>query len=310
MNITIYKSILEITNGYVRPVEYVFERIRKGNSRELVERIRLNGDGELKKRLPVINFQGVFKERKDSGITEFSGMMPLDFDKFETVEELTECRAKLQADKHTYALFTSPSGNGLKLIVRVPNTGAKDYKNYFNALKEYYDNDNFDVSSCNISRLCFESYDAEIFVNPNAEIWNDKIEPEIKPKNPVVNYSPPKYATDRKSRYIEKSFEFARKIINSSVKGNRHAARLKAGELLGGYVGGGFYSVQDALNAIEATVMNNTTLPHHVVMKEMRGRIEHGMLRPITIEQKEFERQIYLQQNQRQKVNVLTGEIM
>lgn len=179
MNITIYKSILEITNGYIRDVEFVFERIRKGNSRELVERVRLTGDGELKKRLPVINFQGVFKERKDSGITEFSGMMPLDFDKFETPEELSETREKLKADKHTYALFTSPSGNGLKVIVRVPADGITEYKNYFKSLQEYYNNDNFDISSSNISRLCFESYDPEIYVNHDAEIYNRKIEPDF-----------------------------------------------------------------------------------------------------------------------------------
>lgn len=230
MNITIYKSILEITNGYVRPVEYVFERIRKGNSRELVERIRLNGDGELKKRLPVINFQGVFKERKDSGITEFSGMMPLDFDKFETVEELSECRAKLQADKHTYALFTSPSGNGLKLIVRVPNTGASDYKNYFNALKEYYDNDNFDVSSCNISRLCFESYDPEIYTNAKAEIWSDKIEPDYKEFGTTETL----FAVTSENRIIQNLLTwFNRKF--GVPKGERNSNLFKLGAALNAY---------------------------------------------------------------------------
>jgi hypothetical protein len=179
MNITIYKSMLEITNGYVRPVEYVFKRIREGNSREIVEKVRATGDGEIKKRLPVINFQGVFKERKDSGITEFSGLMPLDFDKFETLPELQECREKLQADKYTFALFTSPSGNGLKVIVKIPTDGASDYKNYFNSLRDYYQDSHFDVSSSNISRLCFESFDADIFVNPECEVYTDKILPYV-----------------------------------------------------------------------------------------------------------------------------------
>jgi hypothetical protein len=179
MNITIYKSILEITNGYVRPVEYVFKRIREGNSREIVEKVRASGDGEIKKRLPVINFQGVFKERKDSGITEFSGLMPLDFDKFETLSELQECREKLQADKYTFALFTSPSGNGLKVIVKIPTDGASDYKNYFNSLRDYYQDSHFDISSSNISRLCFESFDADIFVNPESDIYTDKVLPDF-----------------------------------------------------------------------------------------------------------------------------------
>lgn len=230
MNITIYKSILEITNGYVRPVEYVFERIRKGNSRELVEKIRASGDGELKKRLPVINFQGVFKERKDSGITEFSGMMPLDFDKFETPEELAECREILIKDKHTYALFTSPSGNGLKVIVRVPVDGAKDYKNYFNSLREYYDNDCFDVSSSNISRLCFESYDPEIFINEKAKIYNVKLQPDYI----EIGTTETLFAVTSENRIIQNLLTwFNRKF--GVPKGERNSNLFKLGAALNAY---------------------------------------------------------------------------
>jgi len=314
MNITIYRTYNEVANGFLRDVTYVLDRIKKGTSAELTAKIRACKDKDarnaLKRKLPAINFQGTFKERNAKGLIEFSGLMPLDFDNFPNAQELAVTRKILTANKYTYSLFTSPSGNGLKVIVRVPKDGAKNYKAYFDSLRKYYDSPYFDISCSDISRLCFESHDPELYINPNSEIYTDKIEPEIKPKNPVVNNSPPKYATDRKARYIEKSFDNARKIISSSIQGNRHNARLRAGELLGGYVGGGFYSMQAAFDAIESTVMCNTTLPIHVAMKDIKDGIEHGLLRPITIEQKEFERQIYLSQNQRREVNKFTGEVM
>ena len=159
--ITIYRTYSEVTNGFMRDVAYVLGRIKSGTSSELIAMIRTCKDKEernaLKRKLPAINFQGTFKERNAKGLIEFSGLMPIDFDNFPNMEELTTTREMLIADKYTYALFTSPSGNGLKVILRVPADGAKNYKSYFDSIKEYISNYNAsELSTIHCQKKIFE----------------------------------------------------------------------------------------------------------------------------------------------------------
>jgi len=182
MKVTLYENLNKVTNPFHVSFEYVLERIKNGKTRELVERVRSAGTKEerdaLKKNLPCVNFQGEFKERNDNGLISFSGLMPLDYDNFHDNETLENCRSELLKSPYTFALFLSPSGNGWKQIIRVPDDAKGKYKAYFSAAQEHYNSPNFDVSSSNISRLCFESYDTDLFYNPNAEFFTDFSEPE------------------------------------------------------------------------------------------------------------------------------------
>ena len=54
-------------------------------------------------------------------------------------------------------MFISPSGIGIKLLVKIPKD-IDNHKKYFDALEKYYNNTHFDTTSKNISRICFESY--------------------------------------------------------------------------------------------------------------------------------------------------------
>jgi len=183
MKITIYETLTDVTNPFHVNLEYVFERIKNGKTRELVEKIRVARNKEerdsLKKKLPCINFQGEFKERSVKGLAVFSGLMPLDYDNFPSDETLENTRSELLKSPYTYALFLSPSGNGLKQIVRIPlESGKADYKAHFGAAQEHFNSPYWDVSCSDISRLCFESYDAELYVNTDATLFTDKLEPE------------------------------------------------------------------------------------------------------------------------------------
>ena len=82
-------------------------------------------------------------------------------------------KLKLTKDKYTHSVFVSPSGNGLKVIVRIP-MDAENHINYFLALENYYDSKYFDKTCKNISRVCYESYDPLIFINKESKVW-DKI---------------------------------------------------------------------------------------------------------------------------------------
>lgn len=180
MEITIYKDVKDTKSGFVRPISVVLERIRSGKSAELLDKIRAEKDktkrDALKLKLPSYCFSGTFSSRNDNSIIKHSGFICLDFDKFLN-DDLTIWREKLEKDKYTYALFLSPSGNGLKVIVKIP--ADKDYhRDYFRALDIYYNTSYFDKSCINISRLCFESSDPNLYLNENSELWDTRAEEE------------------------------------------------------------------------------------------------------------------------------------
>lgn len=190
--ITIFKNFSQTNTPFFKDISVVFDRIKNGASKEVVDNVRKcenKKDADLIKiTLPAICFSGTFSNRSDKSIIDHSGYICLDFDKYDTIEELQIDRDKLISDKYTYSLFTSPSGKGLKVIVKIPKE-IENHKLYFDALEKYYDNNHFDTTSKNISRICFESYDSEIFINKDSDLWIDKVEHsqyDYRDKAPVI----------------------------------------------------------------------------------------------------------------------------
>lgn len=177
-NITIFKDIKETDAPFHRDVLVILERIKNGSSKDLVKRIRTeknkNDRNELKKQLPAICFSGVFTKRSDSSITSHSGLICLDFDGYEKQKDMLEAKESLTKNKYVFSVFISPSGNGLKVIVKIPQD-IDNHVNYFNSLEKHFNSPNFDKAVKNLSRVCYESYDPLIYVNENSSIW-DKIE--------------------------------------------------------------------------------------------------------------------------------------
>src|SRR5690606_29075126 len=68
----------------------------------------------------------------------------------------------------------SPSGNGVKAIVKIP-ASIKDHKKYYEALCETFDT-KLDTKTKDVSRVCYESFDPELFINHNSKIWELKKE--------------------------------------------------------------------------------------------------------------------------------------
>lgn len=170
------------TTVYRQNDVYVFERIKTGISKELILKIRAEKNPDEQKRLkgqlPAVNFQGVFSSPSKAGLKEFSGLMILDFDGFESDNELNEMKAILSKDRFTYACFISPRGKGLKLVVKIPIENQSKYKYHFDSLAVYYKSSRFDRACSNVNRTCLDSYDPNIYVNYNAETYTYFIEPE------------------------------------------------------------------------------------------------------------------------------------
>ncbi len=180
MKVTIFKNIKETSTPFIRDIDFILNRIKNGNSKDLINQIRndkVNRE-QLKKNLPSICFSGIFKNRSVKGLLEHSGLICLDFDKYSDSNELVTFYNQLKEDEFTYACFISPSGDGIKLLVKIP-AEVENHKLYFEALDEYYNNEHFDSSVSDVSRVCFESYDSNIYINKDSSIWNKKIENKI-----------------------------------------------------------------------------------------------------------------------------------
>ena len=174
-NVTIFKNIKETSTPFHREVGVVLERIKEGSSKELVKNIRQEKDkssrNELKKMLPAICFSGVFSKRNDNSINEHSGIICLDFDGYPNKKELLADKERLTKDKFVYSVFISPSGNGLKALIKIPQD-IDNHVNYFNSLDNHFNSEYFDKTCKNISRVCYESYDPLIYINENSSIWD------------------------------------------------------------------------------------------------------------------------------------------
>lgn len=178
--VTVFKTITATSAGFYRDLTWVLDRIKSGHSKENVGLIRLEQDSsernKLKMKLPSICFSGVFQHRSISGLKTHSGLICLDFDKFPDEDTMQTWRDTLEGDQYTLALFTSPSGNGLKVIVQIP-AESENHKLYFDALKDHYDCEYFDIATSDVSRVCYESYDPDLIYNPEALLWTEKAQP-------------------------------------------------------------------------------------------------------------------------------------
>jgi hypothetical protein len=70
----------------------------------------------------------------------------LDFDGYQKKKDLAEDKAKFEKNKFVFAVFVSPSGNGLKVLVQIPQD-SDNHKKYFNALNKHFASPYFDTTS-------------------------------------------------------------------------------------------------------------------------------------------------------------------
>jgi len=126
----------------------------------------------LKKLLPYFTLSRFTNSQRDSEFFQSTSHMILDID--HVSRRLDELRKLLQQDPRVYVLFTSPSGDGLKVVLTFdrPITDARlftqCYKRYALAFEEEY-RIKTDPSTHDCSRACFMSFDPEIYVNVHCQ---------------------------------------------------------------------------------------------------------------------------------------------
>jgi len=96
-------------------------------------------------------------------------------------EEIEALKNKLKNDEYITLLFVSPSGKGLKALIKIPQE-IENYRSYVEAFYEYIHQKypgiekNTDTTTKDLSRACFVSYDPEAYFNPDPELFYQKIE--------------------------------------------------------------------------------------------------------------------------------------
>lgn len=115
-------------------------------------------------------FSGVFTRREDSALQEYSSLICIDLD---DVQDIPTELSRIKAFPYVAAVFLSPSGAGLKVVVLHDNTDPTLHKELYHSIGVDMGFTGrgdlvFDLSCSNVSRFCFLSVDSKAYINYKA----------------------------------------------------------------------------------------------------------------------------------------------
>jgi uncharacterized protein YaaR (DUF327 family) len=230
---SVFKSLFDSQQSFEINLTDLFRRIKEGNEPLIkkIEKIRSEETTKeekdsIKKSLVSVTFCGTFTKRAKDSLIEHSGVCCMDFDKYPNEETLKEEREKIENDPYTLACFRSPSGNGLKVLIRIPKSTASEHERRFRAYEKYINSEYFDEACKDISRVCFESYDPNLFTNQLCEEFTE-IAPEEGYKVATLSAFDIPLTDDTKAcEYIVKNWEWSTDF--NEGQRNNHIYKLAA----------------------------------------------------------------------------------
>jgi hypothetical protein len=165
--VSLRDMLQEIRDGdHRKQVEFIRESLAKAEDEDAKTKAKA-----LKTKLQAILFSGEFSIRNGGSLTQASGVLCVDIDEAGNELALKDARTRrlIEDGQHTLAAFTSPSGVGLKVLVRIPTTCP--HIDAFAAARDYFKTKfglAIDEACKDVSRICFTSYDPDLFSRPNA----------------------------------------------------------------------------------------------------------------------------------------------
>ncbi|QIY82677.1 virulence-associated E family protein [Chryseobacterium sp. NEB161] len=232
MKSTIFKNFNEVTEQ--KDILKILSDIKTGVYQNAITYLRksLADDKKeaaerAKKSLPAFTPSATFNGgRKMEFLTNYNALMVLDIDKLEK-EKLQKCKTKIRMEDFVFASFVSPSGNGLKIFVKV-STDKEQHKETFLKLQRYFEELlEVEIDKCgkDITRLCFFSSDPEIFINENSQVFSENTPEEIchseqkrgiskHQNNPQADYD---VLYEHAVRFTEKKIQFTEGNRNNFV---------------------------------------------------------------------------------------------
>lgn len=185
LSCSIYKTSSDNTSTNYVEVKQVLNDIKDGKWEKEIEAIRScktkTGRSYLKKAIPAVTFSGTFESkpayvkskgeyhltsRRDDHLLEYSGLLVIDIDNI-TSKEFKRIKKMCSDDMFLYACFESPSGY-IKMLYEVDALPENHRGASFEQVKEYVEafyGVEVDKSGKNVSRLCYVSYDPDMYIN-------------------------------------------------------------------------------------------------------------------------------------------------
>jgi hypothetical protein len=180
--VTIFKNFNEVVEHKSIPV--ILDEIRTGKYkpgiiylRKSLAENKTEAYNKAKKSLPAFTPSGKFVGgRKMEFLADYSSCIILDIDKL-TASELQNAKNLAAQSEFTYACFISPSGNGLKILVKI-NSDKANHKEAFLLVQAHYESIlklEIDKSGKDVTRLCFYSWDENLYLNENASTFHTEL---------------------------------------------------------------------------------------------------------------------------------------
>ncbi len=263
--ITIYPNHYETENPRHIDLDLAFHRIKTGKQAETIQAIR-EGNKKKKKDLPLILFSGVFDNRKDDSLRKHSGYIVLDFDHI----DVPVAKQSLSDDEYVKACWVSPSGDGLKALVKIDD--PTKHRAHFRAMCNHFSETHgllVDQSGINESRGCYESYDPDIHIKPEGKVFTKTIENAVTPDVPTSD------DTDYSKLYL------AACIIRKAPDGGKHEALLKASILLGGFIAARRVEESEAVRVLEKEIAKRNVDSMETARNTIADGIRQGKLSPL-----------------------------
>jgi hypothetical protein len=280
-NISLFDA-LELIRGdkYKAKIEAAREILR-AHGKERYKEFKRNN-------LPTFAFNGTFNGMvvNNDNFDLSSGIFHFDIDGL-SPDTVLAVKAELCQLPGLVFLFVSPSGKGLKGGLRIDPAMVKndaDFKAVFARAQTFFSGlgVTIDRTCSDVRRLCFVSHDSDIYTNWNAELWEwrppiETAQPPTKP-NTSQKYQQP--TVESESECLKR----IAKIMESAAPGERHNARLRAGNLAGGYVAGGLLEEDLARDILEqlSDAISDGSATDKSELKTLQDAFERGKKQPIT----------------------------
>ena len=284
MKVTIFKNVFDKTAPHHIPLQQALERIQSGRSSTLVSEVR-GGNKVKKQELPVVCFSGEFSSRADDALFEHSGFIVLDFDHV----DVDATKRSLATDDFIHSCWTSPSGQGVKALVRVTN--PERHRDHFRALVKYFERTHgleLDESGINESRACFESYDPDIIIKDEykrfGHFTTEHAEAQV-PTNEAYDH------TD----YMK--LNLACRMIRQAQDGEKWITLNRASILCGGYIAAGRMEEEEVVRVLFREVCKRDVDNEDHAKQTIISGIEKGKqmpIRDIIDEEKSAQREMLL----------------
>lgn len=234
-----------------------------GGNKTLISRLRSGVKSIKTQMLDYYTFSGIFETRCLEGLLDYSGLICLDIDNVSNPSELQDKIIDLSIP--LVLSFTSPSGNGLKVVLKSSSDSA-EHLDYFYFYERLFQNElgiNIDKSCKDISRACFTSYD------PNLYYMHPDFINEIK------------FQLDISQSLLD----IADRYVQNSLDGEKHSRLTKISYLLGGYHVAGILEKEEAISSLKRSIVNRGNLKDvDLAFKTIEKCFESGMNDPISEE--------------------------